>query len=59
MYSLRFRFFIILDFFTQIKKTFNFIYLFDKNIIINTLNHISTNQKINKNIKSINFALKL
>lgn len=37
---------------TRIKKTFNFVYFQNKNIITHTPNHISTNRKIN-------FALKI
>ena len=43
VYSLPFELLVVLDFGTQIKKTFNFVYLLDKNIITNTSNHVSTN----------------
>ena len=56
LYSLRFILIVVLDFATQINKTFNFVYLLDKNIITNTSNQISTNRKIEHNKKSINSA---
>ena len=42
-YSIRFKLLVVLDFGTQIKKTINFVYILDKNVITNTSNHISTN----------------
>ena len=57
-YSIRFTLFFVLDLCTRIKKMFNFVHLQNKNITTHTLNHISTNEKINRRILLINVALK-
>lgn len=53
-YSLYFILSFVLDFFTRIKKSFNFVYFLYKNIITYITIHISTNRKINMIIKLIN-----
>ena len=47
IYFICFILIVVLDLSTQIMKIFNFIYLLNKNIIINTPSHILTNKKIN------------
>ena len=58
IYFIRFILVVVLGLYTQIKKTFNFAYFQNKNIITYTPNHILTNRKIKGKILLITFALK-